>query len=349
MSILDLLNQDGIQLKRMANIHGGEYAGPCPLCGGRDRFRAWPEEGEGGKWWCRGCSKGGDLIQYLRDCRNMSFHEACLFLGKEPEFKRLLDWNRQAKQPEWTPREINSPCENWIKKGSVFVDWAHKQLLSDQGKNTLEYLKNERGLSERAIKIFHLGWNPRDLWQDREVWGLSKELKEDGKPKKLWLPAGIVIPLYVDNALWRVRIRLQKPIKDTTYCFVSGGSSVSMVLRANSKIYIIVESELDGILLHQEIGTLATVIALGNAQTRPDKISTYLLRQSELILVALDDDSGKEVNSGAKESWNFWLKYFSQAKRLPPVYGKDPGEMWKNGITLRYWVEAGLERYQQKP
>ncbi len=340
-TIFDLLLQDKIQLKRVAATHGGEYASPCPVCGGKDRFRAWPEEGIGGKWWCRGCNKGGDCIQYLRDVRNMSYLEACAFLGYEPELsKRSLNWDRPKDRPKWEAKELIAPNSAWIIKGFSFVDWAQKQLWSDGGKNTLEYLKNERGLSERAIEVFHLGWNPKDLWRDRELWGLPQELREDGKPKKIWLPAGVVIPLFVDSILWRIRIRLHKPMEDTTYCFVSGGSSVSMVLQVNPKIYIIVESELDGILLHQEIETLASVIVLGNAQTRPDKVTTYLLRESELILIALDSDS-----AGAKEAWQWWTQQFSQAKRLPPIDGKDPGEMWKNGITLRYWVEAGLEKY----
>jgi len=29
-------------VKRVATTGGGEYAGPCPMCGGRDRFRKWP-------------------------------------------------------------------------------------------------------------------------------------------------------------------------------------------------------------------------------------------------------------------------------------------------------------------
>ena len=48
MLILELLPQDGIHVKRVASTHGGEYTGPCPLCGGVDRFHVWPEEGDGG-------------------------------------------------------------------------------------------------------------------------------------------------------------------------------------------------------------------------------------------------------------------------------------------------------------
>ncbi|MEY4631059.1 MAG: Zinc-binding domain of primase-helicase, partial [Pseudomonadota bacterium] len=29
-----------------------EYAGPCPWCGGKDRFIVWPAQGNGGRFYC---------------------------------------------------------------------------------------------------------------------------------------------------------------------------------------------------------------------------------------------------------------------------------------------------------
>ena len=48
---------------------------------GEDRFRVWSEEG---RYWCRGCGKAGDSIQYLRACRGPSFVDACAILGHDP-------------------------------------------------------------------------------------------------------------------------------------------------------------------------------------------------------------------------------------------------------------------------
>ena len=44
-NILDLVKSDVPSIKRVANTNGGEWAGPCPFCGGEDRFRVWPDEG----------------------------------------------------------------------------------------------------------------------------------------------------------------------------------------------------------------------------------------------------------------------------------------------------------------
>ena len=86
-----LLHVPGL-FKRVARTHGGEWAGPCPWCYGRDRFRVWPYREPTDDhyivYWCRGCGACGDLIQFLRDYKGLSFLEACQVSGQEPRGKR---------------------------------------------------------------------------------------------------------------------------------------------------------------------------------------------------------------------------------------------------------------------
>lgn len=42
-----------------------EWAGPCPWCGGRDRFRVW--RGRDSGFWCRRCGVAGDVITVARN------------------------------------------------------------------------------------------------------------------------------------------------------------------------------------------------------------------------------------------------------------------------------------------
>ncbi len=49
-----------IALKRIAK---NEFAGACPVCGGQDRFSVNPAEG---LFNCRGCQKGGDVIELVQ-------------------------------------------------------------------------------------------------------------------------------------------------------------------------------------------------------------------------------------------------------------------------------------------
>ena len=72
-------------------VKGGENAmhlnGPCPFCGGEDRFTLRAESTEklgemcekhGFKefFWCRQCQKGGDVIAFLMEACGMTFAEA---------------------------------------------------------------------------------------------------------------------------------------------------------------------------------------------------------------------------------------------------------------------------------
>jgi hypothetical protein len=50
-----------------------EWAGRCPFCGGKDRFRVWTAgRFGGGGYWCRQCDKSGDAIAAYRNIRNMT-------------------------------------------------------------------------------------------------------------------------------------------------------------------------------------------------------------------------------------------------------------------------------------
>ncbi|MBL4844954.1 MAG: hypothetical protein JKY65_05475 [Planctomycetes bacterium] len=63
-SRFDLLELLGGAHQRVSATRGGEWAGPCPLCGGRDRCRAWPHREAGPRAWCRGCGAEGDAIRW---------------------------------------------------------------------------------------------------------------------------------------------------------------------------------------------------------------------------------------------------------------------------------------------
>ena len=68
--------------RHKASTAGGEYSGPCPFCGGTDRFSIHPQTDH---YVCRQCKKAGDSIQFLRDFKGMTFKEACLYIGRTPE------------------------------------------------------------------------------------------------------------------------------------------------------------------------------------------------------------------------------------------------------------------------
>ena len=67
-NILDVARRHGV-LSRLKKI-GDEYVGPCPNCGGTDRFAINPRKlgknGKPGLFVCRRCGEGGDAIDLER-------------------------------------------------------------------------------------------------------------------------------------------------------------------------------------------------------------------------------------------------------------------------------------------
>ena len=326
-------------MKKVAETHGGEYAGPCPFCGGNDRFRVWPED-RGGRYWCRGCGKNGDVIQYLRDHDGLSYLEACEKLDIKVAKKRSTRRRRSANL-YFKPREVTMPQlpARWTERLGEFLETAKHNLWSIGGMKALEFLHSSKGLTDETIQAAALGWNPADRYHDREAWGLPVEIKADGKQRRLWTPEGIVIPCFDKGRLIRIRIRRSDPGDGPRYILIPGSITRPLRFNLNKNIVVIVESELDGLLVHQEAGILVDVIALGAATIRPDQEMHDALKNAERILIALDSDG-----PGARESWHFWRNtYGGKGKRWPVPIGKDPSEAWQQGLDIRAWIEAGLD------
>ena len=233
----------------------------------------------------------------------MTFPEACSFLGREGTRPSTLAGSRPAK-PQWEPRVTTAPTDLWQERARRLVEESENWLFqpSTFAQTMLGWLKERRGLSEETIKEHRLGLVLIDRWEGHEQWGLEPVLKDDGTPKKIWIPRGLTIPLWQDGKIYRIRIRRPKfalrSEADPRYYLLRGSDTRAMILGTDKPVSIIVESELDALLLHQEAGDLVNVISLGNAQTRPDQQAADLLKPSRLILVALDADQ-----AGAKESW----------------------------------------------
>jgi len=333
MSLLDLLKEDNIYPKRKASTNGGEYASICPNCGGKDRFILWPNHPEGESFWCRRCGMGGTAVHYLIHVRNMSYEAAYKYLGISPSHQ-----NRKYTEHRWEPQPPQDPpLELWQKQAKGILRWSQGILWDVHYVKIREWLLNERGLTEETVKQAGLGWIPQDHYADRESWGLPESFNEQGKNTKLWLQAGLVIPCFNDSQLLRFRIRRHNPSDDEGKYYIVPGSSMTPMTLGNSNVFILVESELDAILLHQEAGNLVTAIALGSSETKPDKVLCERLNKAGMILVSLDSDE-----AGAKSSWDFWMDHFPQATRWPVIKGKDPTEAYLNGLNLRKWVRAGI-------
>jgi DNA primase len=67
-----------LTLRRASRV---EWHGPCPLCGGTDRFFINVRKQ---CFYCRGCDRGGDVIAFVQFFDRCDFIEACKRLSREP-------------------------------------------------------------------------------------------------------------------------------------------------------------------------------------------------------------------------------------------------------------------------
>lgn len=333
MNILDLLARHALHPKRVSTSKGGEYASPCPACGGEDRFRCWPEQKNGeGSWWCRGCDKGGDCISFLREFDGMSFQEAARTMGREIEARPAVSTPmlRSHRQREALLAEtVTDPKQIWQDRARALVEQAHKDLLASPEK--MEWLA-ARGISAKTVCRFKLGWNKgergRDIFRPRESWGLEPVMKEDGRPKKMWIPIGLTIPLFDGDKVLRVRIRRDEG--EPRYFVLPGSASdpipclcVDSAWTGPHQAVIVCESELDGILLAQEAGDLVGVLALGSASAKPrDAGALAMATSAAWIGLWLDRDAAGD------KAMAWWLEEFPGKVQdiRPPQDVKDPGD-----------------------
>lgn len=354
MNIMDALSTAGVEAKKVSSSKGGEYSGPCPSCGGRDRFRVWPaDRGGEGSYWCRQCGKGGDLVQFLVDFCGYEYKAAFEAAGRGGGAyipTRYKPVPAPTAPAAYEPKTHTDPVETWQKKAEDFVGTAHQALLDYN--HGLDYLAS-RGISLEAVKRFRLGWHGGEKgnpcsFRPRKSWGLPEILnKKTGRPKMLWIPRGFVIPCYRDGALHRIKIRRPKADlktdKDVKYYVLPGSGMEVFSVGTQPAVAVVVEAELDAILVAQEAGNHAGVVALGSVSIRPGSSVFYALKQCQRILVALDYDQAGLGKTG----WHWWRENFQSARLWPVPEGKDPGEAWAAGVDIGAWVVAGLPPSQR--
>ena len=243
--------------------------------------------------------------------------------------------------------------DKWQTHAAKLVTWGTECLL--RAPEHMAWLA-ARGLDADAVQRYHLGFNPGErgrncIIRPRESWGLPPVLKDNGKPKKLWLPRGIIVPQIMPgpdgvDLIERVRIRRldvdrQEFRPEHKYHVVEGSSMDLLWLPCTAQydtgVVVVQETELDSYMLHAVAGDLTSCLASMTSNIRNMSTAVFeRLKNASCILVALDCDK-----AGA-EGWPRWRATFPRAKRWPVPMGKDAGEAFGAGLDLRLWVQAGI-------
>lgn len=346
MNVIDLLEELDFRPKRKAATHGGEYCSPCPFCkDGDDRFLLWPKrhnkngEYQGGRFSCRVCGRYGDAITFLRQLYGLTYWDACARLRIEPKSRNSSTLPRQKPKPQ----VAEEPPDLWKEKSEAFVAWAQKQLLSNS--NGLAMFR-KRGFNDESIIRYRLGFNPTTFFRGRPDWGLPPQQKEDGKDRKLWLPAGVVIPTISHDQVVKVKARRsdwKEGDKWPKYVEISG-SKQAFSIYGNTFLpcALIMESELDALLVQQEAADMVYCIALGGSTKPLDTDTDRLLRGTPLVLFLPDFDKAGAI------AWKKWKKMFPNIQRILTPCEKSAGDYFQSGGDLREWLEGCIEEIKNK-
>jgi DNA primase len=317
-------------LTRVANTNGGEHAGPCPFCGGTDRFRVWPNSTRHhgkGRFWCRRCDESGDAIDYVRERDGLSYAGACGLLGI----------NRRSCPP--SPARVRPATDNasrpsavWRTRAERMVEGAADALWSSGGERPLAWLR-QRGLGDATIRGARLGLNANTRWEPAGSWGVPET---PGRGRRVWLPSGIVIPWYVADDVQRLQVRRLEG--EPRYVGISGsGTPLYNGHRIKPATPVVLtEGVFDALVLRQEAGDICTPVATGSSAATGNATWTRALATASVVLIAFDAD--EPGDKGAAR----WLSVLSNAHRWRPYWG-DVCDMHRDAVDLRAWIQQGID------
>jgi len=226
------------------------------------------------------------------------------------------------------PDSTDLPCEQWQCAAEAFVSYTQDWLWAEDDERGLAYL-NQRHITDLTALNARLGWNRARLVRPGNRWG------RDGQ---LVLPAGIVIPYYVDRRIAKIEIRSITHKRQYT---VPGSSNVIWNISGSvNRPVMLVEGVLNALIIQQYAGDLVTPMGLGGASNGRRIRWIARLARAPLVLVSTDNDAEGE------RAAQFWLSVLPNSRRWRP-YVDDANTMSLSRIDVRAWVCTGLEEGYQ--
>ena len=296
---------------------GRNFVGLCPFHGEKTpSFNVYPQSNS---FYCFGCGVGGDIITFVEKIENLDYFEAVKFLAQKAG--------------------IQMPENNKREKGKV----------------ALEYLR-KRGLSDRIIKKFGLGYSPNSRYE------LINHLKAKGFKYEEMVNANLAYVKGNSYVSARFFDRVMFPIIDLRGNVIAFGGrimsdqkpkylntsdtlafkkslnlfSLNFAKAENNEFLILVEGYMDVIALFQA-GFKNAVATLGTALTTEQ--AGIMSRYAKEVVICYDsDEAGQKAASRAIEllrPTGVLIKVIS----VPD--GKDPDEF------IRTYGNDGAIRFAQ--
>jgi DNA primase len=238
--------------ERYTTLDGKLGNGPCPQCGGTDRFFI---HRDGAHFQCRGCEKKGDVIELVMWVEGIDFPTACKILSGEPGIgvsNRSFPSTAAPKKPAEKPQQWREA--NWQRQAKQIAERAHADLMdSPKGRNAREYLVT-RGLLADTWRAFGLGF-------------VAEQFDPKNKSKR---PA-IVIPWMLEGCITALKFRFIDDIAaaDKTRRFTQKAGSDPLVFGSqcakDADTLLAIEGELNALSAWQVLqGEGIDVLSVGS-------------------------------------------------------------------------------------
>jgi len=304
-------------------------------------------------FYCFGCGSGGDVITFVMKIENLDYPAALEMLASRAGITIDTQQDTHSGPSRSRIYEINRAAAKYF----------HKNLVSEQGSEALEYLKR-RGLSMPMIKHFGLGFTGKSTFE------LTKHLCEQGYTTDELIAACLVRQPDKQKAPYDYfRNRIIVPVIDVSGNIVAFGgrvmdnsnpkylnSSDTPAFKKSRTLFalnfaksncaeqiILCEGYMDVIALYNA-GFKNAVATLGTAIT-PEQVR-LMHKYSKSVAIAYDsDEAGMRA---AEKAFSLFAEVGLDARILKLEGSKDPDDYVKaNGAAaFARLLEAGKTQFE---
>jgi DNA primase len=269
----DLLEyaQGLVQLKKVS----GEYHGPCPACGGRDRFTIFRD---GSGWMCRKCSpQSGGVFDLMSKVRDVTV-ESVMAEYRTPGPRRAEPMRPRPVPPTARDVEGDFLTDEWQLAARSLVAASMRELPSRP--DAVDYLRS-RGIEEDLARDYRLGYDSAR--------------------------SAIVIP-WAGASKRIVAVKFRAIGKDVDpkrrFTQLKGGRQILFGghLCRQTETCVVVEGEFNAISIRRAIGDEVDVVSFGG-DTNKSPLQV-VSRQYRRVLIWLDDLEKIRMAQGACGSLN---------------------------------------------
>lgn len=335
LSVFDLAQEDTTWNRKASTPR--EKKGPCPGCGGTDRFSV--KQDDKGRWvfMCRYCwdsqellptgeHRGwGDDYDYLRHYRHMAHGEILALRAAHADGDQAI--GQQGRPVNRAARAHARAYESdvWQDAAMATVKEYEQALWSPGGQWVADYIMQKRGLSEETARAAHLGYSTKG-----GIPRLIIPVFNHSGPDN----AGRIVAIYRRDL--RAGIASGERWQDAP-----GGTKSELYLADCLKVKrptVLLEAALDALAVVQECAGMCNVVATGGTGCARNNAVLAALALMPLVLIAFDAEPDK---GDLAAQW--WLERLPNARRLRPIL-HDVNDMLVENWDVRQWIGQAIAR-----